>query len=254
MWSEARHQRIQLMLQRYERVSTNQVMAALDVSRETVRRDFLELEAMGVLKRVHGGAVHISDEPPIDKRSTLHVSAKQAIAKAAAQRIDRPLTLFMDAGSTTTLLAKELSLLSELTIITNSLDAAASFRQQAATQNNQIIILGGELNDHLAATTGASTIMQIQRFHADIALLSPVGIDAHHGATSFYHDEATIARAMSECAHQTWILADHSKIGTHSRETYCPAQEVSLLISNTSASQREGFEDLVAGIDEMLLV
>lgn len=100
MWSEARHQRIQLLLQRYERVSTTQVMDALNVSRETVRRDFLELEALGVLKRVHGGAVHVDDEPPIDKRSTLRVSAKQAIAKAAAQRIDRPLTLFMDAGST----------------------------------------------------------------------------------------------------------------------------------------------------------
>lgn len=254
MWSEARHQRIQLLLQRYDRVSTTQVMTALEVSRETVRRDFLELEALGVLKRVHGGAVHVGDEPPIDKRSSLRVSAKQAIAKAAAQRIDSPLTLFMDAGSTTTLLARELSLLSGLTIITNSLDAAESFRQQTAARSNQIIILGGELNDHLAATTGSSTIAQIQRFHADIALLSPVGIDARYGASSFHHDEATIARAMSECAHQTWILADYSKIGTHSRETYCPVQEISLLISNTSASQREGFEELSACIGEMVLV
>lgn len=254
MWSEARHQRIQLMLQRYERVSTPQVMTALGVSRETVRRDFLELEAMGVLKRVHGGAVHIGDEPPIDKRSTLHVSAKQAIAKAAAQRIDRPLTLFMDAGSTTTLLARELSLLSELTIITNSLDAAHSFRQQAAAHSNKIIILGGELSNHLAATAGSSTIAQIQRFHADIALLSPVGIDARYGASSFHHDEATIARAMSECAHQTWILADHSKIGTRSRETYCPVQEISLLISNTSANRREGFKELADCIGEIVLV
>ncbi|MBV6272922.1 DeoR/GlpR family DNA-binding transcription regulator [Alcaligenaceae bacterium CGII-47] len=254
MWSEARHQRIQLMLQRYERVTTTQVMAALEVSRETVRRDFLELEAIGLLKRVHGGAVHISDEPPIDKRSTLRVAAKQAIAKATAQRINRPLTLFMDAGSTTTLLAKELSLLSELTIITNSLDAAESFRQQAPTQNNQIIILGGELSGHLAATTGSSTIAHIQRFHADIALLSPVGIDARHGASSFHHDEASIARAMSESAHQTWILADHNKIGTHSRETYCPVQEINVLISNTNASHREGFEELAACIDEIVLV
>ena len=52
MWLEARHQRIQSLLDRLDRVTTEQIVEELDVSRETVRRDLLELEALGVLKRV----------------------------------------------------------------------------------------------------------------------------------------------------------------------------------------------------------
>ena len=60
MWSEARHQKIPMLLQRHERITTEDAIRELGVSRETVRRDFLELEALGLLQRVHGGAVHLS--------------------------------------------------------------------------------------------------------------------------------------------------------------------------------------------------
>ncbi|NYT35944.1 DeoR/GlpR transcriptional regulator [Allopusillimonas soli] len=255
MWSESRLQRIQTLLQRFERITTGHVAQELDVSRETVRRDFLELEAQGVLKRVHGGALLVQEEPPIDKRNTIRVSHKQALARAAAQRIDHPVSLFMDAGSTTTLLARELALMSNLTIITNSLDAAALFRDSQATarQNNQIILIGGQLSEHVAATTGPSAVEEIHRFQVDIALLSPVGVDARHGATSFHHGEAVIARAMSSCARQTWILADYSKIGVRSRESYCMPDRIGLLVSNTQARQREGYEALAAAVPEVLL-
>src|SRR3546814_777648 len=105
MWLEARHQRIQALIDRLDRVTTDQVIEELGVSRETVRRDFLELEAQGMLKRVHGGAVRIFDEPSIDKRIAIRVKYKQSIVRALAQRLNRELTVFLDAGRTPTLLA-----------------------------------------------------------------------------------------------------------------------------------------------------
>ncbi len=253
MWSEARHQKIRLLLQRHDRITTERAMQELGVSRETVRRDFLALEALGLLQRVHGGAVHLSDEPPIDKRNTIHVAAKKAIAMAVAQRLRTPLTLFMDAGSTTTILARELARLSGLTLITNSLSAAACFTDAPGNQDNQIILLPGVLNTRLASTAGASTVLQIQTFHADVALLSPVAVNARQGATSYVHDEALIARAMSEGAGETWILADHSKIGAASRETFCPAERIHRLFCNQQAAQVEGFEALQARVGEVIL-
>lgn len=253
MWSEARHQKIRMLLQRHERITTEDAVRELGVSRETVRRDFLELEALGLLQRVHGGAVHLSDEPPIDKRNTIHIAAKKAIVRAAAQRLRTPVTLFMDAGSTTTLLARELAQLSGLTLITNSLSAAACFSESPGNPDNQIIILPGVLNTALSSTSGASTILQIQTFRADIALLSPVAVNARQGAASFLHDEALIARAMSEGAAETWILADHSKIGAASRETYCPAERIDRLFCNSQARQTEGFEALRAKVGEVVL-
>ncbi len=254
MWSEARHQKIRMLLQRHGRITTEDAIGELGVSRETVRRDFLALEALGLLQRVHGGAVYLSDEPPIDKRNTIHIAAKQAIARAAAQRLRPPVTLFMDAGSTTTLLARELARLSGLTLITNSLSAAACFTENPGSTDNQIIILPGVLNTALSSTSGASTILQIQTFHADIALLSPAAVNARQGAASFLHDEALIARAMSEGAAETWILADHSKIGASSRETYCPPERIGRLFCNHQARQTEGFEALRKKVGEVVLV
>ena len=52
MWQEDRHQRIRALLATLERVSTERIMAELGVSRETVRRDLVDLEALGELRRV----------------------------------------------------------------------------------------------------------------------------------------------------------------------------------------------------------
>ena len=67
------------------------------------------------------------------------------------------------------------------------------------------------------------------------------------------HDEALIARAMSEGAAETWILADHSKIGAASRETYCPAERIDRLFCNGQARQAEGFEALRTKVGEVIL-
>lgn len=66
MWQEDRYNRIRALLSTLQRVSTERIMAELNVSRETVRRDLLDLEAMGELKRVHGGVIRVDDEAPIE--------------------------------------------------------------------------------------------------------------------------------------------------------------------------------------------
>ncbi|HEY9571896.1 MAG TPA: DeoR/GlpR family DNA-binding transcription regulator [Pusillimonas sp.] len=253
MWLEARHQRIQALIDRLDRVTTDQVIEELGVSRETVRRDFLELEAQGMLKRVHGGAVRIFDEPSIDKRIAIRVKYKQSIVRALAQRLNRELTVFLDAGSTTTLLARELARLSHLTIITNSFDVVSGFTSSPDNnmRENRVFFLGGDLSQRLAATTGASTIAEISRFHVDMALLSPVAVDAAYGATSFDHNEALIARAMAEHARQVVVLADYSKIGIRSRESYCDASRIDLLVTNNNAVERPGYKELAAAVRDV---
>lgn len=254
MWLEARHQRIQSLLERLDRITTDQVVEALGVSRETVRRDFLELEAQGMLKRVHGGAVRIQPEAPIDKRIATRVKYKQRIARSVAQHLDRAATVFMDAGSTTTILARELAGLSDLTIITNSLDAALKFREAEEKSNSRLVLLGGDLSHRLSATAGSVTVAEIARYNADYALLSPVAIDAARGATSFDHDEAAIAQAMVRNARKVLILADYSKIGLSSRISYCASSKVEMLFTNAQAVEQKGYEALAAKVGEVVLV
>lgn len=218
MLQETRLQRIRALLMTMKQVSTERIINELGVSRETARRDIIELEAQGLARRVHGGLVALGEntpEPPLRVRSAAMAKEKRAIARAAARLVLPGQTLFLDAGSTTTLLAQELRTLSGLTIITNSLQAALalSAAEEHETLNNEVILLGGAMSAGAQQTRGEFTVGEIYRFRADVALLSPVGIEAKNGASSFHPHEAAIARAMVQQASRLILLADHSKLG-----------------------------------------
>ncbi|KGK41537.1 alkaline phosphatase [Nitrincola sp. A-D6] len=248
MWHEERHLRIRTLLATFGRISVDRIVTEMQVSRETARRDLMDMEAAGELRRVRGGAVAITDavEPPFAERAQIRLKEKRLIARTAAALVSGGQTLFLDAGSTTTLLAEALSALSGLTLITNSIEAAQKLREADGMENreNRIVLLGGELSRELPATFGAGTINELSRYHVDVAMLSPYGIDAEQGAGSFDLQEAEIARAMVGHAHQVMILADYSKIGTVSRVAYCPPELIDHLIVDAKAVSQQGWEEL----------
>ncbi|MHA3064271.1 DeoR/GlpR family DNA-binding transcription regulator [Acinetobacter sp. ANC 4641] len=239
MLQQERLHRIQALLKKIQRISTERVMQELDISRETARRDIIELEALGVAKRVHGGIVAVDSvavEAPLNVRHTQMAKEKRAIARAALQHVHIGQTIFLDAGSTTSILAEELRTLSGLTIITNSLQAVFNLTvgYEHDAPAHEIILLGGRVQQR-PQTQGDLAISEIYRYQADIALLSPVGVDPIHGASSFYSEEANIAQAMVKQAKQTFILADQTKLDVVSRVRYAQSHEVSMLISNQEA-------------------
>ncbi|MBP2859302.1 DeoR/GlpR transcriptional regulator [Dickeya oryzae] len=257
MLEETRLHRIRLLLSSLNRVSTDHIIQHLGVSRETVRRDVLKLEAQGVLRRVHGGivATDVEPEPPLSVRNTVRELEKRAIAQLAAQQIKAGQTLFIDAGSTTTLLAAELLVLPGMTIITNSLNVALTLTATETDEHapHEVILLGGHMGAAAQATSGALTVTEIQRYRADIALLSPVGIASQSGASSFSHHEAAIAGAMSRNARQRIMLADHSKIGVTSRVIYAAPTDIDLLITDSGSSSNADFPALQAVCAQVLL-
>ena len=247
MWQEERYQRIRALLSSLQQVSTDRIVGELGVSRETVRRDLLELEAMGELRRVHGGAVPVHSEPPITERVRTRVKYKRAIARAAAGLVTSGQTLFLDAGSTTSMLADELAKLSGLTLITNSFDVALKVGA-AGNGANDLIMLGGSVGGPVCATAGDITIAEIHRYRADVALLSPVGVDAECGATSYDLREAEVARAMAANAKQRILLADFSKIGLCSRVSYCEVNRIDHLVTNVNAEKMPAFAPLKTAV------
>ncbi|HKT64846.1 DeoR/GlpR family DNA-binding transcription regulator [Burkholderia sp. 22313] len=254
MWQEERYQRIRLLLSKMQRVSTDRIMADLNVSRETVRRDLVDLEAMGELKRVHGGAVQVGDEAPIAERAQTHVKAKLAIARAAARLVSGSQTLFIDAGTTTTLLAEELAKLSGLTIVTNSIDVALKMRSSDPGQaKNETILLGGMIGSRAAATVGDGTVAEIFRYRADLALLSPVGVDHVRGATNYDRMETEVARAMVANAADVAILADFSKLGTNSRIGFCEPARIGTLVTDQKAESVDSYKSLKKAIKHIVL-
>ena len=86
MLQQERLHRIQTLLSRVQRLTTERIMNELNTSRETARRDIIELDAMGLARRVHGGIVSIEDvatEAPLNVRYAQQTKEKRAIARAA---------------------------------------------------------------------------------------------------------------------------------------------------------------------------
>jgi len=254
MLREERFHRICGLIGTLQWVSTDRIASELGVSRETVRRDVLDLEARGLLRRAHGGvlAPGAESEPPLDVRMQVRQREKQLIAKAALRLINPGQTLFIDAGSTVSILAEELATLSGLTVITNSVDVAVKIVRNGVHRLNEVRLLGGRFGEDVPATFGGTTITEIHRYRADIALLSPVGISAAKGATSFDLAEAEVARAMAHCAARVVILADQSKLGAVSRAVICPIDQIDVLVTDPKARESEHYEPLAVGIGEIV--
>lgn len=239
MLQEERHLRLRSLLAQYKRLRVERIARDLGVSRETVRRDVLQLEAQGELRRVHGGVVlgGPEPEPPVSERARTHEKEKRAIARAALKLLQPGNTVFLDAGTTTTVLAQELASLSGLVVITNGLGVALQLgaADDPRSPRNRVVLLGGRVDAAVQATFGDETVNEIHRFRADLALLSPVGVSRQSGATSFEHHEAAIARAMAGQARQVAILADHSKIGISSRVSYLKATGIDTLVTDAGS-------------------
>lgn len=238
MWTPERHDRIISLLQQRQRLTTDAFALELGVSKETVRRDLIELESNGKLKRMHGGAVPCVQaneslaEASYLERARLHQAEKRAIAHAAAALIEPGSTCFVDAGSSTHALALALLGRKGIHIITNSVDIAKTL---SASSDMAVHLLGGCLQKDMPATSGDFTVSEITRFRADYAIISPTALDPEQGALDFAWHEASVARAMLAHARQNIVLANGQKLGRVSRVLVCTAAAIGTLVTDSQA-------------------
>jgi len=237
MWAHERHSRIVALLGERQRLTTEAIAAELAVSKETIRRDLIELELSGKLSRVHGGAIpqSVPVEPSYVEREELHRPEKRAIARAAATLIRPGMSCFIDAGSTTRALAQALLTRGDLQIVTNSVGIASDL---AGNPGLDVVLLGGRIAQELPATYGEHAVAEIGRYHLDLAIVSPVAIDARAGAMDYLWHEAAVARAMLEHARERILLADRSKLGQTSRMQICAAGAVDVLVTDAGAGDK----------------
>ncbi|MEJ6004072.1 DeoR/GlpR family DNA-binding transcription regulator [Paucibacter sp. AS339] len=256
MWTPERHDKIISLLNERQRLTTDAFALELGVSKETVRRDLIELEAHGKLSRVHGGAIPCAQtseaqaEASYQERVRQQQPEKQAIARAAAKLIRPGSCCFIDAGSTTHALAQQLLQCGrELQIITNSVEIA---RTLAASPEIETHLLGGQFQADVPATSGDFTLSEIARYHADFALISPTALNPEHGALDYAWHEANVARAMLARSRSCILLADASKLGASSRLQVCPATAIDVLVTDDRAEPAMLERLRNAGVKQMI--
>ena len=103
-----RHNQILRYLETHNSVTVQELAKSLYASPSTIRRDLSELESMGFLQRVHGGAVLTTGnnfDTPASIRRTQQQAEKQRIADLASRFLSNSSNYFFDSSSTVSYLA-----------------------------------------------------------------------------------------------------------------------------------------------------
>jgi len=237
-----------------EELARNRVVRVGDLSQRfgvsemSIRRELHALEQLGLLQRVHGGAVAIPTAPSnhsFASRMHSHVDEKVRIGRAAAELIREGDRIILDSGTTILQVVRSIppALLDSgnLTVITGSLPNA----RELSSRNIHLILLGGVYLSEYELAVGPQTIEQLKGLHARKVFIGTDGLTFAQGVTTANVLEAEVDRAMIAAATETIVVADSSKIGVIGLTTSIPLSGITKLVTDTNAPA-----DFVAALRE----
>ncbi|MDZ4835552.1 MAG: DeoR/GlpR family DNA-binding transcription regulator [Candidatus Melainabacteria bacterium] len=242
MFTEERRQRILSHLNVKGKASSVELASELLVSEDTIRRDLKELSENGLLKKVHGGAMAISPVPfEYSARIELNLESKRRMAAEAARLIQPGMLVFIDGGTSTQLIAEFLPVGLVATFVTHSAANAIAF---AKCRTSKIILLGGMLVPELLINEGPEVLSAIERFSADLALISVQGLNIEDGATVSHYQDALVKTAFIQRASELAVVAGKEKLGFALHYRICASSELDYLITDESKSGIKDFGTL----------
>ena len=254
MYAEERQQAMAHLISRRGRLSVVQLAEQFEVTTETVRRDLSTLDRMGLVRRVHGGAVPAGSltviESGIGERDQSNTQAKEAIANAALSLLPPPdSVIVIDAGSTTARFAAALPRDHRLTVITHAVPVATRL---AGLPQIELHLLPGKVRPTTHAAVGAETVAALADLRADVAFIATNGLTVGHGLTTPDSDEAASKRAMIACARKTVVLADSTKLGVETAVRFATLDSIDVLVTDSAidAKDRRALEQ--AGIEVVI--
>ena len=192
-------------------VSVVDLAERLNVSMMTIRRDLMDLEREGSVRRVHGGAVSVrgrSYEPLYTMRAGMMQSQKERIGRLAASLVAEGDSIALDIGTTTLEVARALVGRRNLTVLTPSLHIANLFLNQPEIR---VIVTGGIMRTVEGSLVGELARAAFKRLHVDRLFLGVACIDAAYGLSEYNWDDALIKQAMIESSKEVIVVADSAK-------------------------------------------
>lgn len=235
MLAAKRQTEIEHYLSEVECASLEELSQRLGASVSTIRRDLNHLETLGRLERTHGGARLLQVAPRLDEfafalRDARQREEKEAIARAAARFIHSDQTVFVDAGSTTYHVARQLET-KPIHILTNSLPVAQHY---SGSSQVEVVVSGGVIYPRLGVLVGHMAVEAFAKMHADVAVMGAGGLTLE-GVSNSHVLLIDIQRAMLRQARKILLCLDHTKLGKRSVTPLCGLDRVDILVTDHKA-------------------
>jgi len=243
-----RQNRILEILGKDNQTSVVTLSEMLGVSSVTIRQDLNHLEAEGLLKRVHGGAV-LKDGDDLDNRLGKNYEKKLRIAKKVASLVHEGETILIESGSANALLARELVKIRKVTIMCTNLYIARQFRKN---EQANIVILGGIYQHDSEALVGKITKACIDQINIDKAFIGVDGYTSENGFMLRDMFRAEISSYIIQKAKDLFVVSDSSKFGCTGLTSICSLKEIQHVATDSDLGQSFQDELHAAGIDLIL--
>jgi DeoR/GlpR family transcriptional regulator of sugar metabolism len=242
VFARERQDHIARFVEEHGRARVADLAARFAVSGVTIRKDLLALETAQRLVRAHGGAIAIdrsrpelSPELSFDIRERLQATEKSRIGAAGADLVRDGESIVMDASTTALSVARQLkarSGWSQLTIITNGLRIAFELAGQPGIT---VLMLGGRVRWEALSVVGQLGDGLFDRINVQKAFLGAAGFSLESGLADATDEEAQIKRSMVSAAREVIAIVDHTKWERAAFATFCPTDQIGLVLTDASA-------------------
>lgn len=198
------------MARRDGKVTVDGLVDHFGVTPQTIRRDLSELADDGRLDRVHGGAVLPSSTTNIgySDRRELNLGAKFDIAKQCAQRIPNDSSLFLNIGTTTEAVAKELLNHEGLLVVTNNINVAIILSENPKID---VVVTGGSLRRSDGGLIGYLAEQTIEQFRFDYGIIGCSALTSQGDILDFDIQEVGVSKTIIKHCKEIFLVADASK-------------------------------------------
>ena len=206
----------------------------LAASEGTIRNDLNALADSGQITRVRGGAVIKQEVPLVNtafaSRVRVNESAKQRIARWAAELVEDGDSILLDASTTVYYLSHYLKECRHLTAVTNGIEVA---RQLAQDPTNTVILLGGAMRADGTRVTGLLGERLLADLHVKTAFVSCTGFDPEIGFTENNLAEAQLKSKMIGIARSAVALIDSDKFGEVDLAPFAGPEQISHIYTDS---------------------
>ena len=228
------------LLQQRGSIRSAELARELGVTDETIRTDLVDMQAQGLLKRVHGGARYILPLPGSDAAPRPDCQ----LAQLACRHIKDGMRVYLDADLLALVLVSQLGEL-PCTLICNSPELLS---QLAATPPpQQLVCPGGLLNKecHLLDSSEARRSLQ-EEYRPDIALLCPPALREDVAAyrhlcppalredvAAYRHPvQAAWAEAAARAAHKVIWMVPSQALYSHAPHAFALPENSTIITEN----------------------
>lgn len=211
-------------------VTVTELMEILDASESTIRRDLNALDKLGKLKKIHGGATVVEESNTTDQeiriREKINIQEKEQIARYAASLITKNDFVYIDAGTTTELIANYITE-KKVDFVTNSIGIAKKLSQRGF----QVYIIGGKFKISTEAIIGVEAVQGLMKYNFTKGFFGTNAVNKQTGFSTPDILEAKVKEEAIKRSGKAYILADKSKFNKSSSITFARLEDAIIITS-----------------------